>query len=210
MTDPVKPITVMCVDDHPLVRQGISSLLSDSSDMQLVAEASSGEEAVNQYRRWMPDVTLMDLKMPGMSGIGTIAAIRSEAPMAKVIVLTTYRGDVAAQRALKNGASAYLLKSDVRKDLLDVIRAVHGGQTKINADVAESMSQAALSCELSARELGVLQQIAAGKSNKQVGEQLFISEGTVKNHVKSILSKLEANDRTHAVMLALDRGIIGI
>lgn len=204
------PIKVLCADDHPLVREGISALVSDAGDMHLIAEAATGLEAIDQFRRWRPDVTLMDLKMPQMGGIEAIVAIRSEFPDAKIVVLTTYRGDVLAQRALTNGASAYLLKSDVRKDLLETIREVHAGRTKINAEVAVALAGQVAQDALSARELSVLQQIAAGKTNRDIGDQLFLTEGTVKNHVKSILAKLQARDRTHAVILGLERGIIGV
>lgn len=210
MNAAVAPIKVLCVDDHPLVREGISALVSDASDMVLVAEAATGREAIDQFRRWSPDVTLMDLKMPQMSGIEAIVAIRSEFVRAKIIVLTTYRGDVLAQRAMTSGASAYLLKSDVRRDLLDTIREVHAGHVRINSEVATSLAKQAAADLLSARELTVLRLIAEGKSNKDIGDRLFIAEGTVKNHVKSILSKLQASDRTHAVVLGLERGIIGV
>jgi len=203
-------IRILTADDHPLVREGIVALLSTTSDMQLVAEASSGQEAVEQFRRHRPDITLMDIQMPDMSGIDAIIAIRSEFPNARIIVLTTYRGDVLAQRALKAGAHSYLLKTQVRKDLMETIRAVHSGHKRINAEVAMGLAQHTTEEALSVRELKVLELIADGNSNKHIARELHIAEGTVKSHVKSILAKLQANDRTHAVALGLERGIIGV
>jgi DNA-binding NarL/FixJ family response regulator len=196
------------VDDHPLLREGIAALIANTTDMKLVAEAANGHEALEQFRAHRPDVTLMDLQMPGMSGIDAIIAIRSEYPAARIIVLTTYAGDVLARRALKAGAQAYLLKSHVRKDLLDTIRAVNVGQKRIDPEVAVELAGHTLDDGLTQRETEVLALIAAGNSNKLIGDQLSISEETTKSHVKNITAKLGANDRTHAVTLGLQRGII--
>jgi DNA-binding NarL/FixJ family response regulator len=201
------PIRVLAVDDHPLLRGGIAALLANRADMKLVAEASNGQEAIEKFRTYRPDVTLMDLQMPEMSGIDGIIAIRSEFPQARIIVLTTYAGDVLAKRALKAGALAYVLKGSVRKDLLDTIRSVYGGKKRIQSDVATQLADHSADDALTSRETEVLSLIAAGNSNKIIADQLSISEETVKGHVKSILSKLGANDRTHAVTLGLKRGI---
>lgn len=203
-------ITVLCVDDHPLVRDGIAGLLAQVEDVELVAEASDGNEALELYRRLQPSIVLMDLKMPNMGGIEALQIIRSEFPGAKVIVLTTYEGDVAAQRAIQGGAAGYILKSEVRRGLLATIRDVHSGHRRISPEVAVSIALHSGDETLSAREVNVLQHIAYGKSNREISDSLSIAEGTVKNHVKSILAKLGASDRTHAVVIGLDRGIIGI
>ena len=201
-------IRVLSVDDHPLLREGIAALIVNQSDMKLVAEASNGHEAIEQFRSHRPDVTLMDLQMPDMSGIDAIIAIRTEFPEAKIIVLTTYGGDALAHRALKAGAQAYILKGSVRKELLDTIRAVHSGKKRIHPEVATQLADHAADDALTPREIEVLSLIAAGNSNKLIADQLSITQETVKGHVKNILSKLGANDRTHAVTLGLKRGII--
>lgn len=208
MGDAPDAIRIMSVDDHPLLREGIAALLANQKDMKLVAEASTGKEAIAQFRSHRPDVTLMDLQMPEMDGIDAIIAIRSEFREARIIVLTTYAGDALAQRALKAGAKAYVLKNHVRKDLLDTIRAVQGGTKRIHPEVAAEIAAHATDDALTAREIEVLALISGGKSNKLIADELSITEETVKGHVKSILSKLGAKDRTHAVTLGLRRGII--
>ena len=201
-------IRILSADDHPLLREGVGALIASQGDMRLVAEASNGREAVEQFRSHRPDITLMDLQMPDMSGIDAIIAIRSEFPEARIIVLTTYAGDALCKRAMKAGAQAYILKGNVRKDLLDTIRAVRAGKKILHPEVAAELATYAADDALSEREIEVLSLIAAGNSNKLVADQLAISEDTVKGHVKSILSKLGVNDRTHAVTAALKRGII--
>ncbi len=203
------PIRVLSVDDHPLVREGIFALIAEAPDVELAGEASNGREAIEQFRLLRPDVTLMDLQMPDMGGIDAISAIRGEFKSARIVVLTTYLGDVLAQRAIKAGAQAYVLKSEVRRELLETIRAVHAGRRCINLEVAQLIAQHTADDLLSEREINVLRLIAAGNSNKLIARELLIAEGTVKSHVKNILAKLRANDRTHAVMLAIDRGILG-
>jgi DNA-binding NarL/FixJ family response regulator len=203
-----KPIRIGLVDDHPLLRQGIAALLADQPDLQLVAQASTGLEAIDQFRNHRPDVMLMDLQMPGMNGIDAMIAIRGEFPEARFIVLTTYTGDVQIVRALKAGARAYLLKSLLHRELLDTIRAVHAGQKRIPPEVAAELADHAGDDSLTLREIEVLRLIAAGNANKLVADHLSITEETVKAHVKNILSKLDANDRTHAVTIGLKRGII--
>jgi DNA-binding NarL/FixJ family response regulator len=202
------PIRVLAADDHPLIREGIAALIANQRDMQLVAEASSGSEAIEKFRTARPDVTLMDLQMPEMSGIDAITAIRGEFPAARIIVLTTYGGDALAERALRAGAQAYVLKGLIGQDLMETIRVVHAGSKRINPDVAVQIASHAGQTGLTAREIEVLCLVAAGQSNKIIAAQMFISEATAKGHVKSILAKLGANDRTHAVTLALKRGII--
>jgi DNA-binding NarL/FixJ family response regulator len=204
------PIQILVVDDHPLLREGIAALINGQPDMKLVAEASNGQEAVAQYRLHRPDVTLMDLQMPTMSGIETIIAIRAESPNARIIVLTTYGGDVQVVRALKAGARGYVLKGHVHKALLDTIRAVHAGQKRMSPEVAAELADHSGEEELTAREIAVLRLIGVGNSNKEIAAQLGISDETVKSHVTNILEKLGANDRTHAVTTALRRGIIGL
>lgn len=201
-------IRILTVDDHPLLRSGIAALLADQKDMALAGEAATGREAVEEFRRLKPDITLMDIQMPEMDGIDAIIAIRGEFPAARIIVLTTYEGDALAQRALKAGAQAYILKARVRKDLLETIRLVHGGAKRVDPDIAEQIALRTDDDMLSEREVRVLSLIAAGNSNKEVAAQLSISEETAKTHVRNILAKLGAQDRTHAVTLALQRGII--
>jgi DNA-binding NarL/FixJ family response regulator len=201
-------IRVLTVDDHALIREGVAALIANQKDMSLVGEASNGREAIEQFGSHRPDVTLMDLQMPEMNGIDALIAIRSEFPEARIIVLTTYAGDALCKRAMRAGAQAYILKGNVRKDLLDTIRAVRAGKKILHAEAAAELAIHAADDSLSEREIEVLSLIAAGNSNKLVANQLAISEDTVKGHVKSILSKLGVNDRTHAVTAALKRGII--
>ena len=208
MTTDANPIRILLVDDHQLLRQGVSGLLADQPDMQLVGEASDGHEAIEQFRKHRPDITLLDLQMPELNGLDALIAIRAEFSEARVIILTTYRGDMQALRALKAGARAYLLKSLLRRELLDTIRAVHKGQKRIPPEVAAELAEHAADDHLTSREIEVLRLIAAGKANKLVASDLSITEETVKGHVKSILSKLGASDRTHAVTIALKRRII--
>jgi len=203
-----KIIKVLTVDDHPLLREGIAAVLEGEQDVELVAEAANGQEAIELFRRHRPDVTLMDLQMPGMNGIETIVAIRSEFPDARFVVLTTYQGDVQAFRALKAGASGYLLKSMLRKDLLETIRAVNAGKRRIPPEIAAELAEHMTEDALTDREIEVLRRVAGGNSNKIIGVQLSVSEATIKGHMKSILAKLGANDRTHAVTIAIKRGFI--
>jgi len=202
------PIRILLADDHPLLREGVAGLVADQPDMELVGEVSNGREAIEQFRKHRPDVTLLDLQMPEMNGIDAMLAIRGEFPEARIVVLTTYTGDAQVLRALKAGAQAYLLKSMLRRELLDTIRAVHKGQRRIPPEVAVQLAEHAADDQLTSREVEVLRLIAAGKANKLVASDLSITEETVKGHVKNILSKLGANDRTHAVTIALKRGII--
>ena len=203
-------IRVLTVDDHQLLREGIAAVIESQEDMTLVAQASNGREAVESFRRLRPDVTLMDLRMPDMSGIEAIAAIRSEFSDARIVVLTTYAGDAQAAAALKAGAVGYLLKNLVRKELLETIRAVHSGKRRVPPEIATEIAEHVADDELTGREIEVLRRVAAGKSNKLIAAELLISEGTVKTHMKSILPKLDASDRTHAVMIALRRGILDL
>src|SRR5712675_623797 len=204
------PIRILSVDDHPVLRQGVAALVGGQTDMSLVAEASNGCEAIQQFRTHHPDVTLMDLQMPEMNGLDAIIAIRGEFPEARIIVLTTYAGDVQVLRALKAGARGYLLKCLLRKELLETIRLVHTGQKRILPEVATELAEHATDDALSSREIEVLRLISGGNANKEIAAQLSISEETVKGHVKSILAKLGANDRTHAVTIGLKRGIIDL
>lgn len=203
-------IRILTVDDHPVLREGIAAVLGSETDMVIVAEANNGREAIEQFRACRPDITLMDLQMPLMNGTEAILAIRKEFPDARIIVLTTYRGDVLADRALKAGAFGYLLKSMLRKELVETIRTVHRGRKRIPTEIAVEMAEHYADDELTEREIEVLQQVAAGNANKTVADHLAISEETVKTHMSNILSKLGANDRTHAVTIALKRGIIDI
>ena len=208
MSTDSKPIRILTADDHPLIRYGIATLVGAEPDMELVAQASTGQEAIEQFRLHQPDVTLMDLQMPGMNGIEAMIVIRSEFPNARIIVLTTYAGDVQVTRALKAGARAYILKGRLAGELLETIRAVHAGQKRITPQVAAELAEHAGESGLTEREMEVLRLIAAGNANKEIAAQLSISEETVKSRVSNILSKLGANDRTHAVTIALKRGII--
>jgi DNA-binding NarL/FixJ family response regulator len=203
-------IRILAVDDHPLLRKGIAALLNAEPDMKLVAEASNGEEAVESFRLYRPDVTLMDLQLPGVNGIEAINRILSEFPDARIIVLTTYSGDAQVLRALRAGARAYILKGHVHRELLETIHTVFAGRKRIPPDIATELAEHTTEDELSSREIEVLRLIAAGNSNKQIGDQLFIGEATVKGHVTNILSKLRANDRAHAVTIGLKRGIIAL
>ncbi len=205
--DPTK-IRILVVDDHPLLRQGIAGLVADQSDMSLVAEASDGREAIQQFRAHRPDVALMDIQMPDMNGLDAIIAIRNEFPEARIIVLTTYTGDVQVLRALKAGARGYLLKNSLHKELLETIRAVHAGKKALSPEASYQLAEHATDDALTPAEIAVLRLIAEGNANKQIADQLSVTEETVKGRVKSILSKLGANDRTHAAMIGLKRGII--
>jgi len=203
-------IRILAVDDHPIVRRGIATLVGAESDMSLVAEASNGREAIQQFRIHRPGVTLMDLQMPEMTGLDAIITIRNEFPDARIIILTTYAGDVQIMRALKAGARAYLLKNLLHKELLDAIRAVHAGKKTFSADASSQLAEHVTDEDLTAGEISVLRLIAVGNANKQIADQLSLSEDTVKGRVKSILSKLDAKDRTHAAMIGLKRGIIDL
>jgi len=210
ITPHVGAIRILTVDDHQLLREGLGAVLDDQTDMTLVGQAGNGREAIESFRRLRPDITLMDLRMPDMSGIEAISAIRTEFPNARIIVLTTYAGDVQAAAALKAGASGYLLKSLVRKELIETIRAVHAGKRRVPAEIATEIAEHVADDALTEREVEVLRRVAAGKSNKLIAAEFDISEGTVKTHMKSILPKLDASDRTHAVTIALKRGILDI
>ena len=201
-------IRVLAVDDHALLREGIAALINAEGDMKLVADACNGLDAIDKFRLHRPDVTLMDLQMPALNGIEAIIGIRSEFPNARIIVLTTYTGDVQILRALKAGARAYILKGQVHRELPDTIRAVHAGQKRIPAELAAELADHVAEDDLTSREMDVLRLVASGNANKQIAVRLSIAEETVKSHITNILSKLAANDRTHAVTIALKRGII--
>jgi DNA-binding NarL/FixJ family response regulator len=201
-------IRILTVDDHPLLREGIAAVIERQEDMVLVGEATNGLEAINSFRLHRPDVTLMDLQMPEMNGIEAINAIRSEFSNARIVVLTTFQGDVQALRAFKAGACGYLLKNMLRKELVETIRTVHAGRRRIPPEVAAELAEHVVEDALTVREIDILTRVASGNSNKVIASQLDISEATVKYHLKSILSKLGANDRTHAVTIALKRGFI--
>jgi DNA-binding NarL/FixJ family response regulator len=208
MSTTQSPISILAVDDHAIFLEGVVSLLTDQADMKLVAQAGNGLEAIQQFRLLRPDITLMDLQMPEMNGVDATIAIRGEFPDAKVIVLTTYSGDVQVLRALKAGARGYLLKNTLHKNLLDTIRAVHSGKKSLSPEASYELAEHATDDALTPAEVAVLRLIAAGNANKQIADLLSITEETVKGRVKNILSKLGANDRTHAATIGIKRGII--
>ncbi|CAN7213555.1 response regulator transcription factor [Phenylobacterium sp. LjRoot225] len=205
-----RPIRILVVDDHPILREGVALILEDRSDMVVVGEARDGVEAIVRFRELQPDITLMDLQMPGMSGLEAIKAIRAERPNARIVVLTTYDGDVQAVRALKAGAMGYLLKSSLRTEMLDAIREVHDGRRYLHRHIADEIALHVVDDPLSEREVAVLQLVAVGRANKQVAWELGVSEETVKAHLKAIFTKLDVADRTHAVTVAARRGIIDL
>jgi len=206
--EPISPIRILAADDHDLVRDGIGMAIRSQPDMQLVAEASNGRQAVEMFREHTPDITLMDLQMPLLNGIDAMIEIRRFAPAARILVLTTYSGDFQASRALEAGAAGYLLKGALRKELIQAIRDVHAGRKRIQPEVALDLANYIADDRLSPREIVVLRQVADGRSNKQVAGELSITEDTVKAHMKSIMAKLRANDRTHAVWIAIQRGFL--
>jgi DNA-binding NarL/FixJ family response regulator len=208
MSSDPSPIRILSVDDHPLIRQGIAGLVAAQADMNLIAEAANGREAIQQFRQHRPDITLMDIQMPEMNGLDAIIAIRGEFPEARIIVLTTYAGDVQALRALKAGARAYLLKDSLHKELLATIRAVQAGKKSLSPEVSFQLAEHATDDALTPAEARVLRLIADGNANKEIAAQLSTSEDTVKGQVRNILSKLGAKDRTQAAMIGLKRGII--
>src|SRR5499427_6271651 len=203
-----KQIKILTVDDHPLLRQGIAAVIQGEKDMSIVGEAANGREAIEMFRSQRPDVTLMDLQMPDLNGIDAIAAIRQEYPQARIIVLTTYEGDVLTRRALKAGATGYILKDMIRTELLEAIRAVQLGRKYIPQKIAAELAEHYAEDDLSEREIEVLREVARGKSNKIIASHLSISEATVKAHMQNILLKLGASDRTHAVNIAMTRGFL--
>ena len=203
-------IRIFAVDDHPLVREGIAALIECEEDMELIGEATNGREALELFRKHQPDITLMDLQMPEMNGIDATGAIRGEFPDARIIILTTHPGDVQVSRALKAGARGYVLKGMLRKELLDTIRAVHAGHKRLSSEAAAEIAEHATDSGLTPREIDVLRLVAAGNANKEIGARLSLTEVTIKSHVKNILAKLGASDRTHAVTIALKRGIIDL
>jgi DNA-binding NarL/FixJ family response regulator len=210
LTGGASPIRILTVDDHPLVRNGIARLVAIQTDMTLVAEATNGRDAIQQFRMHRPDVTLMDLQMPEMNGLDALIAIRTDFPDARIIVLTTYEGDVHILRALKAGAQAYLLKNTLHSELMQTIRAVHAGKRSLSPEVSFKVAQHVSDQTLTPAEVAVLRLIADGNANKQIADRLRITEDTVKGRVKSILAKLDANDRTHAAIIGLKRGIIDL
>ena len=210
MTANMDVIRILTVDDHPVLREGIAALVAGQPDMKVIAECSNGREAIQQFRTHQPEITLMDLQMPEMNGLDAIIAIRDESPDARIIVLTTYAGDVQALRALQAGARAYLLKNLVHRELLDTIRAVHAGRKSMSPQVSYELAEHATDDALTRAEIDVLRLIAGGNANKQIADRLSITEETVKGRVKNILSKLDANDRTHAAIIGIRRGIIDL
>jgi len=201
-------IRVFSVDDHPLLREGLAAIISHQPDMQMVAQAANGSEAIQMFRQHQPDVTLMDLRLPDMSGIEALIAIRTEFPEARIVILTTFEGDVDIRRALEAGARGYMLKNMPPKELVEVIRQVHKGKKRIPAEVAAHLAEYFGDDTLTEREIDVLRHVANGNRNREIGERLFISEETVKVHIKHIMEKLGASDRTQAVAIAVRRGII--
>jgi len=210
MSAEASPIRILVVDDHPIVRQGVAGLVGGQPDMSIVGQASNGREAIQQFRAHHPDVVVMDLQMPEMNGLDALMAIRDEVPEARIIMLTTYAGDAQVLRAMKAGARGYLLKSALHKELLEAIRAVHSGRKSLSADASFEVAEHATDDALTPAEVRVLQLIAQGNANKEIAEQLSLSEETVKGQVRNILSKLGARDRTHAAMIGLKRGIIEV
>lgn len=210
MTDEASPIRILVVDDHPVVRAGIQSLVTGHADLTVVAQAGNGREAIQQFRTHHPDVILMDIQMPEMNGLDALMAIRNESPQARIIMLTTYAGDAQVMRAIKAGAQGYLLKNALHRELLDTIRAVHAGKKALSAEASFEVAEHAADDALTPAEVRVLQLIAKGNANKEIAEQLSISEETVKGQVRNILSKLGAKDRTNAAMIGIKRGIIGL
>jgi DNA-binding NarL/FixJ family response regulator len=208
VSDVASPMRILVVDDHPVFREGVSALVSGQSDMSIVAQASNGREAIQQFRTHQPDITLMDLQLPEMNGLDALSAIRGEFPEARIIVLTTYAGDMQVLRAIKAGARAYLLKDTLHKELVDTIRAVHAGKKYISSEASFELAEHASDDVLTPAEVRVLRLIAEGNANKEIAAQLSISDDTVKSQVRNILSKLGAKDRTHAAMIGLKRGII--
>jgi DNA-binding NarL/FixJ family response regulator len=210
MTSEANLIRILVVDDHHVVREGIAGLIATESDMRVVGQAATGREALQQFRALRPDITLMDLQMPEMSGLDAITAIRSESPSARIIVLTTYVGDVQVLRALKAGARGYLLKNALYKELVEAIRAVHAGKKSLSSEASFQLAEHATEEALTPAEIRVLRLIAEGEANKEIAAKLSLSEGTIKGQIRNIMAKLEANDRTHAAMIALKRGIIEV